>query len=226
MPIIDASWVAKSGVAMTWAQQLDEPEPDADAEQRHEDRQTHREQRSERDQQDHDGGEDADELGRSEAAELLEHAPAERDPHALPGGVVGQAADVGDGGVGDLRRPCGRTAPSRTRRRRRARAAGNPRRRTGSPPTSRAGPPPRRRTAPPCALHGRVRDAAGRRRRRSGPRHPPGPGSATRRRSVARCDSVPERGSPARTWRRRSTRWQLMPISATIHRTTTRRRRR
>ena len=80
MPIIDASWVAKSGVAMTWLSSCTSAEADADAEQRDEDRQAHREHRTERDQQDHDGGEDADELGRSEASGLLEHAPAERDP--------------------------------------------------------------------------------------------------------------------------------------------------
>ena len=91
-------------MAIDVAQQLDEAEADADAEERDEDRQSHRQHRTERDEQDHDGGEDADELRRAEPAVLLEHAPTERDADTAAVGVVGEVADALDGRVGDLRR--------------------------------------------------------------------------------------------------------------------------
>ncbi len=97
------------------AEQLHQTEADADAEQRDEDRQAHGEQRTERHQQDDDGGEDPDELRRSETSGLLEHAPTERDPHATTGRVVRERPDVLNGGVGDLRRLLGRTGRWRTR---------------------------------------------------------------------------------------------------------------
>ena len=77
------------------ADELDERDTDADAEERDEDRQAHREQRAERDEQDHDGGEDADEFGGTDPGILLEHAPAQRDLRALDllRGCVGQRAD-------------------------------------------------------------------------------------------------------------------------------------
>ena len=79
MPIIDASCVAKSGVAIVWLSSCTRPSPMPMPNSAMRIGQPHREQRTERDEQDDDGGEDADELGRAEPARLLEHAPAERD---------------------------------------------------------------------------------------------------------------------------------------------------
>ena len=197
-PIIDASWVAKSGVGDDVAEQLDEPDADADAEQRDEDRQPHREHRAEREQQDHDRGEEADELGRPEAAELLEHAPAERDLDAGAGGVRRRGADVASivtvgifaavpvelhGGVGDVAvtwRPGGR--PSACTGSRRAVTCGTlaTSANSASIRASHGGGPARHR----------------RRRTRSGPRRPACAGKRDCSRSVARCDSVPDRWKP------------------------------
>ena len=227
MPIIDASWVPKSGVAMTWREQLDEPDPDPDAEQRHEDRETHRDQRSERDQQDHDGGEDADELGRSEAAELLEHAPAERDAHAPTRRRRRRGARMSaDGGGRGSSRPCGRTAPWRRPRRRRARPAGHPRRLYGLT------------TAATCGTSATSANSASMRCCTAGsctppaaaktiwPSSPAWAGNRDCRRSVARCDSVPDRWKPCENVAPTLDPTALTATSATIHRTTTRRRRR
>ena len=207
MPIIDASWVAKSGVAMTWLTSSTSPIADADAEQRDEDRQTHREQRAERDQQDHDGGEDADELGRSEAAgtpgtcarRARSRTPAPAASSARcrmslivrSGIFVGRAVEL-HGGVGDpavtrdLTGALGRVRAHHRGHARDPRHLGEERLH--------------------AVLHGGSSDAIARRRTRSGPRRRPARGSATgagRSLVATRC---PTGGSPGRTSSRRSTR--------------------
>ncbi len=75
--------------------EFDERDTDADAEERDEDRQPHREQRAERDEEDHDGGEDADDLSGTGPGVLLEHAPSQRDVRTVDvsRSGVGQGAD-------------------------------------------------------------------------------------------------------------------------------------
>jgi hypothetical protein len=93
----DADERSEVGDLEHMAQQDDERATEADAEQRHADRQTHREHRPEGNDEDDDGEREAEELGRR-LFELCEEEATELDSHAL---------DVGDliaNLVGDLRR--------------------------------------------------------------------------------------------------------------------------
>ena len=120
-------------VVTVWLSELDERDADADAEERDEDRQAHREQRAERDEQDHDGGEDADELGGTDPGTLLEHAPAQRDLRALDllarlrRSACGSRRASGSG----YRRRAGRTARLRRQQCRHSTPAASPQSSTG-----------------------------------------------------------------------------------------------
>ena len=74
-------------------EQVDEREPDPDAEQRGHDRHAHRKQRPERDQQDDDGGEDPDRLARRLRL-IGEHRAAELYLQARRVRVLGDGAHV------------------------------------------------------------------------------------------------------------------------------------